>query len=70
MRMSVISDCNADSVIIRVPQELAVLMVKSIADTSDGQELIKKMVQCHSSKLSELLKKYELYDHEITGGNL
>ena len=35
MIMSVISDCNADSVIIRVPQELAVLMVKSIAGTSD-----------------------------------
>ena len=63
MSMSVISDCNADSVIIRVPQELAVLMVKSIAGTSDGQELIRKMIQCHSSKLSELLKKYEIYNY-------
>lgn len=70
MRMSVISDCNADSVILRVPQELAVLMVKPIANTSDGQELIEKMQRCHSSKLSELLKKYEVYNHETTGGNL
>ena len=58
MRMSVISDCNADSVIIRVPQELAVLMVKSIANTDDGQELIERMQQCHSSKILELLKKH------------
>lgn len=61
MRMSVISDCNADSVIIRVSQELAVLMVKSIAGTSDGQELVEKMVQCHSSKLLELLKRHKVY---------
>ena len=70
MRMSVISDCNADSVIIRVPQELAVLMVKPIANTSDGQELIEKMKQCHSRKLSELLKKHKIYTYETTGGNL
>ena len=63
MRMSVISDCNADSIILRVPQELAVIMVKSIADTSDGQELIKRMVQCSSAKLSELLRKYEIYNY-------
>lgn len=60
MRMSVISDCNADSVIIRVPQELAVIMIKSIANIDDGQELIERMKQCHSNKISELLKKYEL----------
>ena len=60
MRMSVISDCNADSIIIRIPQELAVIMVKSIANTDDGQELVEKMKRCHSNKISELLKKYEL----------
>lgn len=60
MRMSVISDCNADSVILRVPQELAVLMVKSIMATEDGQELIEKMQQCHSSKIIDLLKKHEV----------
>lgn len=60
MRMSVISDCNADSIIIRVPQELAVLMVKSIANTDDGQELVERMQQCHSRKILELLKKHEV----------
>lgn len=58
MRMSVISDCNADSIILRVPQELAVIMVKSIANTEDGKELVEKMQQCHSTKVLELLKRY------------
>ena len=56
-RMSVISDCNADSIIIRCPQELAVQMVKSVMYTDDGKELLEKMKRCNSKKIYNLLKE-------------
>ena len=56
-KMSVIADCNADSVIIRCPQELAIKMVKSVIDTDDGKELLEKMKRCNSKKVYNLLKE-------------
>ena len=66
MKISAFADCNSESVIIRVPYELAVALIKNCPPTEGREELIHwlKIAAARSKKFSKLLEEND-EDNEL-----
>ncbi|MBR1579764.1 MAG: hypothetical protein IJ668_04625 [Selenomonadaceae bacterium] len=59
LRMSVFVDCNSQALVMRVPYELAVEMIKNCPECPDKNELANRVRAAagRSRKLTELLRE-------------
>lgn len=57
MKISAFTDCDSQSIILRVPYEMAVDMLLTLPDTDDKEELKQRVItaSARSKKLRELL---------------
>lgn len=58
MKISAFTDCDSQSIILRVPYEMAVDMLLTLPDTDDKEELKQRVItaSARSKKLRELLE--------------
>lgn len=58
MKISAFTDCDSQSIVLRVPYEMAVDMLLTLPDTDDKEELKQKVItaSARSKKLRELLE--------------
>ena len=70
MKISAFADCNSESVVLRLPYEIAVSMVKNLADSEEKAEIIRwlKIAASRSKKFSKLLDEAEDSTEANSGG--
>lgn len=58
MKISAFTDCDSQSIVLRVPYEMAVDMLLTLPDTDDKEELKQRVItaSARSKKLRELLE--------------
>lgn len=58
MKISAFTDCDSQSIVLRVPYEMAVDMLLTLPDTDDKEELKQRIItaSARSKKLRELLE--------------
>ena len=63
MRISAFADCNSESVVLRLPYELAVIMIKNCPPSEEREEILYwlKIAARHSKKLTEHLSSEGLF---------
>lgn len=62
MKISAFADCNSESVVLRLPYEIAVSMVKNLSDSDEKEEIIHwlRMAASRSKKFSKLLDEAKI----------
>ena len=63
MKISEFTDCDSQSIVLRVPYEMAVDMLLTLPDTDDKEELKQRVItaSARSKKLRELLQNTRRY---------
>ena len=58
MKISAFTDCDSQSIVLRVPYEMVVDMLLTLPDTDDKEELKQRVItaSARSKKLRELLE--------------
>lgn len=58
MKISAFVDCDSQSIVLRIPYEMAVDMLLTLPDTDDKEELKQRVItaSARSKKLRELLE--------------
>ena len=58
MKISAFTDCDSQSIVLRVPYEMVVDMLLTLPDTEDKEELKQRVItaSARSKKLRELLE--------------
>ena len=62
MKISAFADCNSETIVLRMPYELAISLIKDCPPTEEREELIRwvKIAASRSKKFSKLLEDNEL----------
>lgn len=51
------TDCASETIVIRIPYEFCVSLMKSVPDSEEKALLLEKIKRCHSNRLKKLLTK-------------
>lgn len=54
------TDCASETIVIRIPYEFCVALIKNAPDTAEKEILLTKIRRCRSNKLKRLLEEHGL----------
>lgn len=57
---SAFTDCDSETVVIRLPYSFCVSLVQHVPDTEERKILITKLSRCRSKKLKEFMRNARL----------